>query len=450
MTRPAPTRVSPHADRAATLWRPRARRRRHDASHAPRLATAAVVGVIVQAFAILEGSALAALTSTLGNGKASSSSTAGEGSSPMATQPPRDVTVIGRSGERLTEELIRELGSAHFRVDRLQARPRQPAEETLATIPRHVRRGVLVSTETGHVVIFARGGPRPRPAPQRAELARAASLDTRIDLLVNGADRFSRRRACLTVVEYLRVLAVADTLPASEGHSASSDSSADSSSTAPRLGSAGSTKDPSSALTGDGTAADSNELAPAEQGSPSDLPGPYGSPRASRTLAVGASLDLNAGIGQSTGHVQFIWRFPLSAGWTIGARALWPILGADFASGSQQMRLWSFGAAADLRYTFADPATAVRPFIALLGGTRLLLTDARLPGVPTSATSMTPSATLGLTAGLSYRLTPNADAYLESGASQAWRFPVLEGSDTAAAAAETTFFTTSIGVTFEY
>lgn len=357
----------------------------------------------------------------------------------MATPPPREVAVIGRAGERLTEELIRELGTAHFRVERLQARQRQAPEEALAALPRRVRRGVLVSTDTGHVIIFARGGRRLRP-----ELARSAPLETRIDLLVNGADRFSRRRACLTVVEYLRVLAVADTLPASEDEPDSGPNSG--------IGHAGSTSVVTSPSGGarapaapdpENWEADSTELAPAERSSGS------APPRAPRTLAVGVALDLNAGIGKSTGHVQFMWRFPFTARWSIAARALWPILGADFPSGSQQLRLWSFGAGADVRYTFADHDAKVRPFAALLAGTRILLADARLPGVPTSATSVTPSATVGVSAGLSYRLTSNADAYLESGASQGWRVPAL-GSDTADAAAAATFFTTSVGVTFEY
>ena len=109
----------------------------------------------------------------------------------QAASPP--VGVVAPAGSRLAGELKRELTVANLASVSMVASDRDwPAEMTdLVALP--YLQGVVVGSDDGRMIVFSRA-------------AVSGRVEVRFELHFDPNDRPARRRACLAVVESLRVL----------------------------------------------------------------------------------------------------------------------------------------------------------------------------------------------------------------------------------------------------
>jgi hypothetical protein len=307
--------------------------------------------------------------------------------------PTAPVLLAGPADVRLLVQLRRELAASGFAVIE------RPGSVEPA-LPPGVAAAVVV-TDEGRVRIF---GPDAAGAPR-----------LRADLTIDRADPHARRRACLAVVEYLRV---EEPPPAMVAAAAAP---------APRL---------VSALP---AAAAMAELI-AE-------PGPPGRP-----WGMGAATTVNAdsGIGEPTSHVQLMAQFPLDPRWSITITGLWPLLGAQFQTVQQLVRMWTMGLSGGLRLALPSPLLGVRPFVGLALGARFVLADSEWIETRQSRVVITPSATAGGSAGFLVELRPLIHLLFECSAAWMARLPIGTPTGYEAAAARGRAAHLAAGVLFEY
>jgi hypothetical protein len=320
-------------------------------------------------------------------------------------------------GSRLADELTRELEVSAFVVKRVT--PSSPSTRSWTDDARR-----LVSAM------------RPRVVAVRADerqlivLSRAWSSDevgATFDLALDASDRPSRRRACLTVVEYLRTLAAGD---AAENTTTEQP--------APARGLA----TPAAKIAAPGELAPAGELTPAgEPGTPE----PW-------MMGVGLTLDLAPPRDHPAAHLNFIWYFPIAERWRIQARADWPLLGVDLQSSTgDDVRMWTFGAAVGLLYSIMRSPARFYPFVGLSVGNRMTLTEVNsAPQLLQTRTSVTPSATVGGQVGMRVAIHRRVQALAALELARDWMLPSTNRPDYERAAANAFSLHISLGVLFEY
>ena len=279
--------------------------------------------------------------------------------------------------------------------------------------PTPVRIGVVVTADDKAILVM------------RTPWSTGVAKDGHMRLTVEPDNRLARRRACLTVVEYARVLGEepdAATPAASEP--------------APQPA----TAQPARRATD-----------PAEPALPPSAAGPDLGARA-WSLGVATTLDLNAAVGEPTGHLQVIWFFPsrYEERLVFRIRALWPLVGAQFQTSNAYVRMWTFGAAAGVQYFLVGPTSRMRPFIGAGAGARLAVLEATSIDSMGGHTSFTPSINVAALAGLSYVVSTHFRLFLEFEGARDRLPPFLSRSGLQADAANSYSFYASLGVTFEY
>ena len=344
-----------------------------------------------------------------------------------AAGAPAVVALLAPPGARLGAELARELVASGFEVVRVET----PAgvewsgrPDALSAAPPRALRGVLVTPDDRRVIVFAR-------------LAQSEEVHTRIELQVDPRDRLVRRRVCLTVVEYLRVLAYREASPPS-----SSEAPPAPGAPPPPVAPAARAAPPVSAEPPAGVPA-AAVLSEMGAGLPASHRRPW-------IMGVAATVDLDTALGESTGHFLFLWHFPAGPRLAIRALALWPLVGAQFQGDEGRVRMWTFGAAVGLQYAFVESPAPVRPFVGASVGTRLILTETTPLVTDDGASTFTPSVDAGLSAGVAFRISPVVQLFLESGATRDTPIPGVRRTGAAAAAASALSFNSSIGAMFEY
>jgi hypothetical protein len=238
----------------------------------------------------------------------------------------------------------------------------------------------------------------------------------RADLTVDRSDPHARRRACLAVVEYLRFGAPEEPPPVPVPVPA-----------------------PLS-LRPPGSEALALDLAMPE-------PGP---PRRPWGLGAATTVNADSGIGEPTSHVQLMAQLPLSERWSITVTGLWPLLGAQFQTDQQYVRMWTMALAGGLRLALPRPLPRLRPFAGLALGTRFVLADSEWMETRQSRVVVTPSATVGASAGFLIELRPLIHLLLEGTVQWMGRLPVGSPTRYEAAAARGRAAHAAAGVLFEY
>jgi hypothetical protein len=343
------------------------------------------------------------------------------------------VGLIASPGSRLAEELGRELEASGFLVFRQAVGARQGPHAALADLAAGLLQGVFVAADDRSVIVFARR-------------SSSEEIHTRIEMQVDPGDGLSRRRACLTVVEYLRVLANQEAT--SGGPPPGAGSPADSTpppAPSPIAAPAARPTDPTF------DAGRFEAVAPAQTVRPTVAA--HLSPVAAApppTLGVATTLDLNTALGQPSGHLQFIWHFPIDRHLVLRLRALWPLLGEQVMGSGVRIRMWTFGAGGGLGYSPFRWSAPIRPYLGVTAGVRLALAEISEFSELDSRSSFTPSANLGLQAGLAYALSELIELFVEIEASRDWLAPAVQRSGFERAAADATSLHSSLGVLFEY
>ncbi|HEY0708209.1 MAG TPA: hypothetical protein VGG33_15500 [Polyangia bacterium] len=172
---------------------------------------------------------------------------------------------------------------------------------------------------------------------------------------------------------------------------------------------------------------------------------------------LGATSDLNliSARGTPTAHVSLIAERPFHNGATLGplslsARAAWPVLGAQLDDDEGRfIRTWTFSGEVGLRYHLRDHTAVVRPVVGLAGGVRAALTDTGEFEMRASRVVLLPALSYAASAGVRFRLRELIDLVFESDWSQAW-LPFDGGRTYERTAAEAWLVRFSLGVLFEY
>lgn len=353
---------------------------------------------------------------------------------PVWATPARvEVTVMAPEGLRLADELRRELEISGFAVT-VVATPASAGREVKPDWRERVHalaaaqpgRTVAVRADERQIVLLTPGA------------GASESVQTSFELQLTPEERSARRRACLTVVEYLRVLAESADRAALK-QSVQEDGE----------GQAHPPRAPIVRQAGAETASSSADPRPRAPVGQEEVATPvfHGLPW---TMGVGTTLDLSSSGGRPGGHLQFLWYFPLGTRVSMRARVGWPILGADTHAAELEVRMWTFGAAVGLQYAFSEPPSAWRPFIGLAIGNRIALVESTSTFTAQSRTSITPSAVLGLEAGLRYAVSPRMQVFGELEGTRGWLGPTARDSSPEDELASAIALHLSVGVLFEY
>ncbi len=179
---------------------------------------------------------------------------------------------------------------------------------------------------------------------------------------------------------------------------------------------------------------------------------PAALPHEAWVLGVATTLDLDRTLGAPMGHLAFIWFIPVSARVAVRTQATWPFMGSVLGPNATDVRIWTFGAAVGMQYSFAPARARWRPFAGLAAGSQLLLTDtsgaiadADKPHAP-----FVPSADLRAYTGVRVTILPRVQLLAEIEATRDW---LLQGSiapDYRNSVANTLAFHSSLGALFEY
>jgi hypothetical protein len=416
---------------------------------------------------------------------------------------PSTVDLLAPRGSRLAEDLRREMGASGFAVVIVESKASDWRAD-VRRLPGNERiHGVVVRADDRLMTVFTRW-------------ASADAIDAQLEEPVEPGDRMARRRACLSVVEYLRVLSENDppapldpiTPPAGgpprAGGPAPTQAPATRSPDSPPVPSVL----PSPAVAPPPPPAPSetpafSPIAPASApGGPPGLPVPAqavasapptgkGPPLATATganraatpfggavavgekphdphpgdsrdspdapepgeraweVGVGSTLELDAAPGGPTGDLQFLWYLPLEWRLALCVRALWPVLGGQFRTGGNDVRVWTFGGAASLQYLFNIGPGRLRPFVGTSLGSRVALTETTPTTALQSRESFTPSLTLGGDAGVRYTLSPLVQLFVEVGVVRGWLVPGMHRAAYEEGAANSNSIHASFGVMFE-
>jgi hypothetical protein len=351
----------------------------------------------------------------------------GAAAAARAAPPPVEVTVIAPEGLRLGDELKRELEISGFAVT-VVATPADAAgrgmrpdwnERVRALAAAQAGRTVAVRADERQIVLLS---PPSGAAP-------AAGVQTSLELQLAPEERSARRRACLTVVEYLRVLAESDDRVAVKQ---ASEAKAARDARPPPT--------PQASLEKSTSASDP---APEESSQPIFHGLPW-------TMGVGTTLDLSSSGGQPGGHLQFMWYFPFGPRVSLRARVAWPVVGANFETAESDIRMWTFGAAVGLQYAFSEPPQRWRPFVGLALGNLMALSETTAKFTAQTRTAVTPSAILGLEAGLRYVLSTRMQLLGELEVTRGWLGPTASMESPEDERASALALHASLGVLFEY
>jgi hypothetical protein len=305
-------------------------------------------------------------------------------------RPEAPVLLVGPPEARLLVQLRRELAASGFAVIERAA---------VAPVPPEVGAVVVVDGDA-QVRVLVPGGPGQAPR-------------LRADLAVDRTDPHARRRACLAVVEYLRFGAPAEGPPPARA--------------AP---------------------APAPPVAPlADAAVELDALGP---PRRSWGLGAATTLNVDSGIGEPTSHAQLMAQVPLSERWAITLTGLWPLLGAQFQTEDQYVRMWTLGAAGGVRLALPRPLARVRPFVGLELGARFVLAEAESVETLQSRVTVTSGLSAGASAGLLIQLRPRVHLLLEGRVERLARLPLGARRRYEAQAASGRAAHAALGVLFEY
>jgi hypothetical protein len=339
-----------------------------------------------------------------------------------ATSP---VLLVGPDDVRLLVQIRRELATSGFPIiERGPAADVGPgaAFDPARTLAPGTRAAVVVDGDSRVRIWIARDDAAP------ALLA---------DLAVHGTDPHARRRACLAVVEYLRFGASGAPGQVRAASASASSSASDSAESLPSPAQATAPFDPAptdlllaAALAAGGQAA----------------PGP----RRPWGMSAATTVNFDSGMGEPTSHAQLTAQLPVGERWAITVAGLWPVLGAQFQTPEQVVRMWTMGAAAGLRWALPRPLPRVQPFLGAALGARFVLSDAESIETRQARVVFTTSATAGGSAGLLVQLRPLVHLLLEGNV--AWMGMLPQGSRTRweTAAARGRAAHAALGVLFEY
>ena len=346
----------------------------------------------------------------------------------QAASPP--VGVVAPAGSRLAGELKRELTVANLASVSMVASDRDwPAEMTdLVALP--YLQGVVVGSDDGRMIVFSRA-------------AVSGRVEVRFELHFDPNDRPARRRACLAVVESLRVLGEGAPEPRE----------------APAIAVTGGppVAVPVSAPTRVASAAPvagspvvvpprppevSATAAPLSLGAPA--------PREPWVLGVATMLDVDRTLGAPMGHLQFMWFIPVRGRLAFRAQAMWPLMGTALRAGSEDVRIWTFGAAVGGQYAFASAQALWRPYAGLAAGSQLLLTDTASAAAEKPRALFVPSANLRVQTGVRVVLAPRFHLLVELEGTRDWLLQSSHRADYRDTAANTLAFHALLGVLFEY
>jgi hypothetical protein len=329
------------------------------------------------------------------------------------------VAVLATHESRLADEIKRELESSKFEVLSAEIGGRRWQDAAREVDGGHLLRGVVVEQNDRTITVYTR-----QPA--------SSSVETRLVLSVDPADRMARRHAALSVVEFLHALGQGTQAPLADSDGA--------------IG----------AVRG-GTLSRSGTLEPTRTHSPASgaptspllpLVAPGAPPRPGWQIGTGTSFDIETNSGGPTSHLQFLGLVPFSAHVAVCARVLWPLLAAQTRFAGSDVRAWTFLVAGSLQYNFR-PGGRLRPFLGIGVGTRLGLTETTAVSSTQSGQTLTTSATLGVEAGVRYSLGPVLQVFFELGAARAWLIPPVNMLNYERAAANGESARASVGLMFE-
>jgi len=307
------------------------------------------------------------------------------------------VAVLAPHDSRLADEIRRELESSKFEVLSADLGGRRWQDVARLVDGGRLLRGVVVEPSDRTLTVYTRppGG---------------NTVDVRLALSVDPADRMARRHACLSVVEFLHALSESDA-----GASSDASQTAPPTATAPSRpvaappGASGPTKGPGA------------PPAPTSASTPINLsPPPLRA--GSWQLGVATTFDLETGAGEPTSHLQFLARFPVGRHVFLAGRILWPLLAAQYRTSDNDLRSWTFGTGVSLQYAFAAGARW-RPYLGLGIGARFALAEATPIAASQSDQSLNVSGTFGIELGLRYAVRPLMEVFVQIEAARNWLIP---------------------------
>ncbi|HET6150250.1 MAG TPA: hypothetical protein VFH68_22105 [Polyangia bacterium] len=352
----------------------------------------------------------------------------GRGMLYAATAP---VGVVAPAGSRLAGELKRELAAANLASVSMVASDRDwPAEMTdLVALP--YLQGVVVGSDDGRMIVFSRA-------------AVSGRVEVRFELHFDPNDRPARRRACLAVVESLRVLGEAAPAP--------HDAPAISVTGGPPVAVPAASPTPVVAASPAGAV---NPVVPPARTpevstfAPASLTAPA-PPREPWVLGVATMLDVDRTLGAPMGHLQFMWFIPVSGQFAFRAQTMWPLMGTSLRAGANDVRVWTFGAAVGGQYAFASAQERWRPYAGVAAGSQLLLTDTASAAAEKPRALFVPSVNARLQAGVRVVLASRLHLLTELEATRDWLLQSSHRADYRDSAANTLTLHALLGVLFEY
>ena len=415
---------------------------------------------------------------------------------------PSTVDLLAPRGSRLAEDLRREMGASGFAVVIVESKASDWRADVRRLPGTERIHGVVVRADERLMTVFTRW-------------ASADAIDAQLEEPVEPGDRMARRRACLSVVEYLRVLSENDppapldlvplpaAAPPSVGVPAPTQAPPTRSPDTPPLPSALPSPSvgprpppapppapfqnpasfpiapsalasapggppgvpvpaqavasapptgkgpPLSTATGTNRAATPSGRADGVAETSAEKPRDPDPGERAWEVGVGSTLELDAAPGGPTGDLQFLWYLPLEWRLALCVRALWPVLGGQFRTGGNDVRVWTFGGAASLQYLFNVGPGRLRPFVGTSLGTRVALTETTPTTALQSRETFTPSLTLGADAGVRYTLSPLVQLFVEAGVVRGWLVPGIHRASYEEGAANSNSLHASFGVMFE-
>jgi hypothetical protein len=152
-------------------------------------------------------------------------------------------------------------------------------------------------------------------------------------------------------------------------------------------------------------------------------------------------------VRQPTGNLQLLGQVALGPRLSVSIRGLWPLLGSDVSTPDLHVRMWTFGAAAGLKYAIGS--ARLQPYVGATAGGRWLLTDTSWREARQSRVVLTPSAVLAVQGGACYQVAALAQLFLELEVAHDWRLAGARATfeDDAANAHS---IHASLGVLFDY
>jgi hypothetical protein len=354
----------------------------------------------------------------------------------VARGAPQPVGVVAPAGSRLAGELKRELSAANLSSVSMVASDRDwPAEMTdLVALP--YLQGVVVGSDEGRMIVFSR-------------TAVSGRVEVRFELRFDPNDRPARRRACLAVVESLRVLGEG-ALP--EREEPASELPAVAVTGGPPVGVPERARVVAVAtpVAAPATAAPVTrppEVTTSAPALPAALP-----PREPGVLGVATMLDVDRTLGAPMGHLQFMWFIPVRGRFAFRAQAMWPLMGTALRAGSTDVRVWTFGAAVGGQYSFTPAQARWRPYAGIATGTQVLLTDTAGNGaeVDKPRAVFVPSANVRLQTGVRVVVASRLHVLGEIEATRDWILQSSNRADYRDSAANGVAFHALLGVLFEY